>query len=234
VQLGPKTYCSPCSQRADVDYLEAFRQKYLGKRDGWAWFFGLSAIGNLIAAVASLFALTQEVQQGPSESLPFLFVAGLTGFSAVNSAAFWLGVPLARWGFLITAVASTALQIAAVGPIGAAWSIMPMAIAVNLFTNWRTRLFFQLPVTREVLQRAWDLQHNNTIARQSVIVATLGLVVPLIGIVAIVMGAVGLSRVDLKAYPPIGKRGYAIAGIALGVLSQLGHLVAYRYFSAAS
>lgn len=232
VALGPKSFCASCAVRPDVDYLEAFRLKYWGKRDGWAWAFGAGGVFNAIASVALAVTFVTELPKGPKTSLPFAALSLMTGLAAANGVLFWLGKAWSRWGILVVAAGLTLIEVSEAGPAGLLVMVIPTIIAVNIFVNWRTRLFFKLPVQRATLQRAWDLLHNNSIARQSLVAAIAGLAIPGFSLVALIMAYIGLRNVDPSAYPPIGKKGYAIAGLALGgfgVLEWLGILLAFGW-----
>ena len=80
----------------------------------------------------------------------------------------------------------------------------------------RARLFFRLEVPRPELQRYYRLHHDNPTARMALQVAVLGLVFPFVGVFALGLGVAGLTRVDPKATPPVGKRAHAIAAMLLG------------------
>lgn len=220
--LGAKSYCADCAARPDVDYLEAFRLKYWGKRDGWAWFFGVGGALNLLLAVGTVVNAASGEGALGRDLVVALVTAGVLTVAGLNGVLFWLGVPLARYGLLLVTALASALQFAVMGPAALLVFAMPLLIAVNVFTNWRTRLFFKLEVSRGTLQRAWDLLHNNTIARQAAIAGVAGLVFPPFAPVALIMGVIGLRRVDPNAWPPIGKKAHAIGGIALGALATLG------------
>jgi hypothetical protein len=235
VLLANKRFCTDCSKRPDVDYLEAFRLKYWGKRDGWAWAFGIGGLVNGLAAVSILVgALSRLGDDGPKDLPGLLVGAFFVGLVGANGVAFWLGKPFARWGVALSTLfftGSTAFGIA-VGGVGKAGfaealllfvaiSIIPVAIVVNIFTNWRTQLFFKLEVPRPKLQAAWDLLHNNTLARQSVVAGIVGLIVPGFCLIALLIAVIAYRRVDPNAFPPIGKKGYAIAGLVFGALGTL-------------
>lgn len=228
VLLANKRFCTDCSKRPDVDYLEAFRLKYWGKRDGWAWAFGIGGLLNLVVAVFSGIAFVLSFTQSQYETVAMAVSFALTLVSGVNGVFFWLGKPFARWGAL--AITVLALGVQAIGfarQDGAMlvgfllFSFIPLAVVVNIFSNWRTRLFFKLEVARPKLQAAWDLLHNNTLARQSVVAGLMGLIVPGFCLIALLMAVIAFRRVDPNAFPPIGKKGYAIAGLVFGALGSL-------------
>src|SRR5688500_8794493 len=78
--LFGRTFCTTCAARPDVDYLEAFRLKYWGKRDIWAWLFGIGSALNVINA-AGLLMNPATVLLGVSAA-----------FNAATGIAFFLGV----------------------------------------------------------------------------------------------------------------------------------------------
>ena len=232
--LGSKTFCSTCAVRPDVDYLEAFRLKHWGKRDGWAWALGMGGLINGAVTLALVASSVGDLSSHPENAVPLLALAAVTAFSSANGIVFWLGYPIARWGLLLATTALTAVEMAAAGPAGLAVAVIPSVVTVNIFINWRTRLFFKLPVKRATLQRAWDILHNNSVARQATIAGVAGLVIPGFGLLALIMGIIGLRRVDPNAYPPVGKKAYAIAGIvlgAIGVIEWLAIVGFYQFFS---
>jgi len=54
--LDGKTFCAECAARSDVDYLESFRQELWGKRDGFAFLYGV--LGTILNALMVVFVGT--------------------------------------------------------------------------------------------------------------------------------------------------------------------------------
>ncbi|MBZ4417650.1 DUF4190 domain-containing protein [Myxococcus sp. RHSTA-1-4] len=206
-------YCPACAARPEVNYLEAFRLTLWGKRDSGAW---------LVAGCTLLVALAAVVELLEGRVLSSLELLATTAVGV----CFFLGARWARIALLLVPV-YWALQ----GVIGRG---VHLAIgfgllflgALQLFLDTRNRLFFRVDVSERALRHLWDLRVNNPLARQAVSFGVSAFFVPLFAPIAIVCGFIALRRVDLKARPPIGRRGQAIAGIVLG----LGALVLWALF----
>lgn len=210
-------FCKECAARPDVDGLLALRTKCLGERDGWAWLFGAFAVADVFALV-KLVSLLRYPTTKPRDVVVLVLLLGW----AVVCAAFWAGARVARR----LALALWLLQL----PLGAfvfgsdalpafAASGLPLVAAL---TSTRTRLFFRLEVSRTALRRLWRHRYDNPIARQGFTMALLGPFMPPFAPLAVVLGVMGLQRVDSKARPPMGRRGQAIAAIAVGALFTVG------------
>lgn len=201
-------YCQPCGIRPDVDWIEAYRQSLLGRRDGWAWLFGLTAIG-YIAFSANLAANTDGTTR-------LLAVPALG--SAIVGALFFFGKPIARWLLVVSTVFWAVVQFALIGP----WSLLPGLVSALFVTavliNTRNRLFFRLEVSREAVRKDYDRLADNRIARNAFALGILSLLLPFIAPIAIICGVIGFKRVNPTAKPPVGKGAHAIAGIVFGAL----------------
>lgn len=79
-----------------TDYLEAFRLKCWGKRDGWAWLFGMVGVLYLIIAGTVLFGAsgTGPQAQAAGPAILLLLEAGV-------GVCFWLGLRFARVGRIV-------------------------------------------------------------------------------------------------------------------------------------
>jgi hypothetical protein len=209
--VDDKPYCVTCAGRPDVDYLESFRLKYWGKRDGWTWLVGFGSVFNVVSGLVLLFS-GQAAQQ-----LNALFSVG----AGVVGACFWLGQSWARLAFIFVPILSMVLLVATVGPEALGLGVMPLLIAIAIYRDTRNKLFFKQEVPREKLRKAWDLYMNNTLARAGFMLGLLGVLVPGLGPIALLCSIVGLRRADPHAHPPIGRKGQAIAGIVLGAVGCL-------------
>jgi hypothetical protein len=198
-----RPYCGACAGRPEVNYLERFRQKLWGRRDGWAWLAGLA--GGLFAALAVFLLLQGQLAQGTLSAVG-LAVCG----------AFFLGLPGAREAFIATPLV-LAVGSAAQGQQEAAVGLGLLALAaLSLRFDTRNQLFFRRPVSEERLLRLWHIRENNPLARQALSVALGGLFLPVLAPLALVLGAWALQRVDPTAVPPVGRRGQALASLVLG------------------
>lgn len=212
--VGDKDYCAACATRPEVDYLEAFRLKYWGKRDAWAWLVGFGAIINL------MFGL-QLVVSG-AENLLFAIIAFA---SAAVGACFWAGLPFARLALCFVPIISMLVGMVTQGAQAFVSGVLPIVITLIIYNDTRNKLFFREQVPPEALRKAWDLYSNNRIARAGFLLSIFGILMPLFAPVALVCSIIGLRRVDLKAHPPIGRKGQAIAGIVLGSIGILWGLM---------
>lgn len=222
IRLGSRSYCGECGIRPEVDYVEAFRLKYWGKRDGWAWLFG---IGGVIQLVGGLFLLAASLAHklpaipGLAVSTVVLLVAGGNGI------CFWLGRRFARkvalgiplLGALVSAVTGDWPGLGA--------NLFGLLITTAIYRDTRNRLFFRIEVPREKLVQTWNVTANNPMARNGFALSLLGLFVPFLGVLGGLLSYVGLRRFDPDGNPPQGRRRLAIAGIVIGMLTTAGWTV---------
>ncbi|WP_223640608.1 hypothetical protein [Corallococcus sp. EGB] len=215
--LGARLYCKACAERPDVNYLEALRQRYQGKRDEWAWVVGGVT---LLLCVATAAALAQWGLRATRESLFTLLLL----LPVPVGVAFFLGRRWARHALLFTplvmAVAADALV-----PTGRflffACAIPAFVTGLRIHRDVRNQLFFRLPVPPGMLKLLWNERFNNPMARQAARFGFSALLMPLLAPVAVICGVVALTRVDSKATPPIGRKDQAITGLVLGLASPL-------------
>lgn len=214
--LEGRIFCPACAVRPEVDYLEAFRLKYWGRRDVWAWLIGVMALLNGVGAVG---LLVQQSWLEAGSSLLFAAVGGFYFFGQIWARVALFALPVLSALSLVAALPED-MELGGPGLVGTMLgrSLIPLAILVGMFRDTRNQLFFKLPVPREKLQRAWDLLANNSVARAGFLLSLLGLVVPGVAVLGLVLAIVGLRRVDPLAHPPIGRKGQAIAGVVLGAV----------------
>lgn len=185
--LDGKSFCATCAARPDVNYLETFRLKYWGKRDGWAWFVGF-------AGILGLLNVGQAATAGQ-------YAAAITGLAACAiNICFFLGLRWARYGLLAIILISLALAVASApeearGMIAVTF-VLPLAVAVAVLNDTRNQLFFKVQIPRAKLQKAWDLYMNNTVARAGFMLALTGVLFP----------PVRAARVDRVDHRPAQRR----------------------------
>lgn len=201
------SYCATCGVRPDVDWLLGYQNTLLGKRDGWAWYFGLQSLG-LIAIGANVVAQTEGATRLLGIPALLSAIAGILFFLGHKHARVLLAVTTAVW-ILVQAVLFQWLALIS--------GVFAIAFLVSAYTSTRNRLFFRDAVGREKLKRDYDRLANNLLARNAFALGFFSLLVPPVAPIAIVCGAIANARVNPNARPPVGKRGYALAGVALGV-----------------
>jgi hypothetical protein len=215
--IDAKVFCEACGALPEVNYIETFRLKYWGKRDGWAWLIGFGSLWNLIAALGAL--ANGALVMG----LVFL-VPGAVGV------CYFAGYRWTRVALFVTPLFSLIPALATGGTpeelgraLGASLSpaVLGLGIAALIFVDARNQLFFKVDLAPSKLRILWDVYCNNSIARQGFLLGLLSLVLWPVGPFAVVLSVIGLRRVNPNATPPMGRRGQAIAGIVTGFLSTL-------------
>ncbi|MCY1083543.1 DUF4190 domain-containing protein [Archangium lansingense] len=197
-------YCTACGALPEVNYLETFRLKLWGKRDTWAWFLGFLGLATWVRGLVLL------------ASGDPLAAALLLACSAVGVGCFW-GQRWARVGLLALPVGlgGAGLVQEQVLPVVATLFLLPMAFSIH--QDPRHKLFFRLPLPEPVLRRLWNRYENNPLALVGLQLGLYGVFFPLFAPVALGLGLAALRRVNPEARPPIGRRGQALAAMALGV-----------------
>ena len=203
-------YCETCATHPEVDWLDAFRLKYWGKRDAWAWLIGLGSLSNLVLAGNALL-----------NERAFLAGGVLLAGAAIN-AGFWLGKRWARLALLGLQALNIVLNLFTAQLPTALAALIGLLITVAILLDTRNKLFFKIEVSREQLKKAWNLYSNNQVARTGFLCSILGVLMPPLAPVGLLCSIIGLRRVDPTARPPIGRKGHAIAGIVVGGLATLG------------
>src|SRR5512140_1650253 len=135
--VDSEIYCPACAVRPDVDFLEAFRLKYWGVRDSWAWLFGFGALVNAAIAIA-LVSVAEYV------------ASSLLAASAAVGFAFCIGARWARYGPLVFSALllgfwSVELSLSPSGDAtfrAVASSGFVLLVAVGVYFDTRNRLFF--------------------------------------------------------------------------------------------
>lgn len=208
--VGDKEYCAACAARPEVDYLEAFRLKYWGKRDAWAWLVAFGAIINLL--------LGFQLLASGAENLLFAIIAFA---SAAVGACFWAGLPFARPALCLVPIISLLVGVVTQGGRPFVSGVLPIVITLIIYNDTRNKLFFREQVSPEALRKAWDLYANNPVARAGFLLGILGILLPILAPAALVCSIIGWRRANPAAHPPIGRKGQAIAGIVLGSIGIL-------------
>lgn len=211
-------FCADCAARPEVDFLDAYKRAHWGKRDSWAWLFGLTG---LVSAATSAFLLTTIDLSEPlfTGALPWVV---FTTLYAVVGVAFWFRVRHARAALVVLVVLLGIVLVASLGAMALGTMMIPLAIAASALTTTRTKLFFQMDVTAAALEKEWRRRYDNPMARQAMSYGLASLFFPLFGPIAFITGLIGLSRVNPTATPSIGGRKAALAGALLGLVVTLG------------
>jgi hypothetical protein len=205
--VSDKDLCEACAARPEVRYLELFRLKLWGKRDGSAWAVLLASLGGVAVVVHELTSRT---------SWPHVLAFGAC---ALTGALFFLGLRWAREALVLVPLVAGAACWAQAERLGGTTLIIVGLLAVSIYFDTRSQLFFRRPITPERLQRLWNRLENNPRARDAMSLGFASLLFPLFIPLAVIMGVVALRRVDPEAVPPIGRRGQAIAAIVFSLLS---------------
>lgn len=215
-ELDARVYCPDCVVHPDVDYLEAFRLKYWGQRDTWAWLAGIGGASYAFVAVVMFVGLSGYAP----ENRPLgIGVALAVTVMATHGICFFLGLRWARQFLFLWPVLGAGISIATGQLRSLPGSLVSGVLAAAIFFDTRNRLFFKVPVSRKQLQRAWNLYCNNQIARLGFSLSLLSLFVGPLALISLPMCIIGLRRVNPGATPPIGRKGLAIAGVALSSIA---------------
>lgn len=205
-QVFGKPWCATCAARPEVHYLEHFRLKLWGRRDGSGW-----------AALVVGLSFGLAAFHGLSERTPALPVLAFAACSAVGI-CFFLGLRWAREAFICVPLLFVVLcRLKGFG--GLAFFFLVVAVSgLIVYFDTRNQLFFRRPVSPERLERLWHLLENNPMARRALSLAAGSIILPVLAPLAVLFGVVGLRRVDPEAVPPIGRKREAVGAIVLGVV----------------
>jgi hypothetical protein len=235
-EVAGKVLCGSCAARPDADYLEAFRLRYWGRRDAFAWTWAATLplfiawmAGGFLARTTSIALFNLAVAAagtayvlGPTWARGLVFVLPASSLACATSVAFENQGPAdgaGRTGAFLACLLAAA---------------PPLLIAVAVYRDGRSQLFFKVPLSRERLQKAWDLHANNGPARTGFILSLAGLTVPGLSLVGLALSIYGLTRVDPAAHPPIGRRARAVAGIVFGAVGIRGWAAFVGFYAYAS
>lgn len=214
-RLGTGVYCEECAMRAEVDWLGKHYAQFQGRRSGLVWF--LLLLGVPLSGIGVTIAVT------PSSGTPerFFGLALMTWGAACIS--LFPGKTPVRWVPLLAAfVVGGLVYLATQRELAAVLTASCLILfSVMTLTDLRTRLFFRVPVTRQALEQHYARYGNNPLAVAASRLAFVGLVIPGAGVLAIVLAAVALSRVNGKAVPPVGSAGTAITAIVFSLFTSL-------------
>jgi hypothetical protein len=204
-QVFGKPWCPMCAARPEVHYLERFRLKLWGRRDGSAWAALVVGLSFGLAAFHGLW-----------ERTPALPVVAFAACAAVGL-CFFLGLRWSREAFI--GVPLLFVVLCRVGGFGGlAFFFFVVAVSGSIvYFDTRNQLFFRRPVSPQRLERLWHLLENNPMARRGLSLAAGSIVLPVLAPLAVIFGVVGLRRVDPDAVPPIGRKREAVGAIVLGV-----------------
>lgn len=197
-------YCTACAALPEVNYLETFREKRWGRRDTWAWFLGVGGLV-LLGPALSLLASGHLLGGG------FLLACSGVGVGS------FLGQRWARPGLIVLPLLMGVAGLLQGEPLLVIPSPFFLVMGVSIHQDPRHKLFHRLPLPDAVLRRLWNRHENNPLALVGVQLGVYGVFFPLFAPVALGLGLAALRRVNPEARPPIGRKGQALAAMALGV-----------------
>lgn len=206
--VAGKAWCATCAARPEINYLEQFRLKLWGRRDGSSWL----ALGvGLAFGVAALLGTSERASA--LTVLAFLACAG-------TGVCFFMGLRWAREAFIGVPLGFALVCWLGESPGVAVFLTVIAFCGLIVYADTRNQLFFRRPVSRERLERLWHLRENNPMARRALSLGAGALLLPVLSPLAILCGILGLRRVDPEAIPPIGRKAEAMGGIVLGLVSM--------------
>jgi hypothetical protein len=205
-----KNWCVACAARPEVHYLENYRARLWGKRDGSAWMALVVGVGFGLAALARL------LQPG----LPVLPTVAFLACAAAG-VCFFLGMRWAREAFIAVPVLFGLACVARKSEGIGAFLVFLGVASLPVYFDVRNQLFFRRPVSRKRLEKLWNLHENNPMARKGLTLALGSIFIPFLAPFAVLWGVMGLRQVNPDAIPPIGRKGQAVGAIVLGVATSV-------------
>lgn len=215
-------FCEACAVRPEIAYLETLKQKHWGKRDVWAWLFGLSGVAAVVPGIAAATAVTSTDWASAGWALLF-FAYSIVGVS------FWLRLRFARAGLAVLYTLLSLGLFSVAGVFALVSVLLPGLLIISALTNVRTKLFFKMEVPAQLLEREWRREYDNPLARSALSLGFGSFFFPFFAPVAVVTSVIALTRVNSTAQPPVGGRGRAIGGLILGLLGGLFWFGIYGY-----
>ncbi|HEX2675523.1 MAG TPA: hypothetical protein VHM19_02755 [Polyangiales bacterium] len=219
-RLSGRVLCGNCLEIPGIDYIRATRDRFWGKRDGWVWYFGIfSGLGGVIIGTVA------AVQTHD-------WVTAATSFAALALVVpYFLLVPWARKTLFLLlvlyALRAAAAPSTASLPVGfrlgsAAVGILIAALfMLGAYTSTRNKLAFRIEVSDADLERLC-MQRSNGMATRSLVYGFLSMFIPLTGLIVLPMAVSAYRRAKPDAWPPVGGKVHAIAGL---IMSSLGVLL---------
>jgi hypothetical protein len=219
VKRSERVLCAPCAE-SDPERLRVFKEQLWGKRDAFAWYFGI------VVGSANLVFGVSYLSLGISRGQGIIVIGSLASFAALAiDLAYLFRLRFARVAVVFLPVVGGVVTLMAPG-MRSSWTpvasvgcqvIFSQLVALAGFLSTRNKLFFRIDVPDDEVARLWDFHRNNPNARRGLFYSIAGIVVPPLLVLGLFFCAKGLAAVDPSARPPIGRRGQAIAGIVISI-----------------
>lgn len=228
-----KQVCEPCREHQGVDYLQDMVSQYWGRRDNYVWIFGIGGIITSLAFAVYGLTCTITVALGTYTAAEVVgiktLVTGLAGaalFACYVLMKPWTRVVLPLF-FLVSGLLTVLCYSIVEGRVSdqaIVWAMLNgvcLLLAIAAYRDAQNRLAFQIEITGKQMQRLWSTRHDNPMARTGATLALLSFCVPFLSFVAIICCIIGLTRIDSKAWPPVGGWSNCIAGLIIALLALL-------------
>ena len=223
-ELLDRTFCADCFAKPGVNFLAEFKLKHWRKRDGFVWLFG--GFGLFFASL-TLFGVTLQIYQRGFRGDDGLVIALTAPHLLLSIATLALWRP-ARLGWILYygALCGMGLVDALVrdGTRELIGIMIPFAIVmlfpIAAYFSKQNRLAYGIDISHEDLIKLYANVADNRWAQTGLLLGVLSMI-PGCGFVALLslpLSIVGLTRVDEDAWPPVGLRGRAVAGITCSLL----------------
>lgn len=231
-----KQVCVSCTEINGVRFLDAYKDSVWGKRDGFVWLFG--AFGSLINfSQIFIFGAAWLTMPSGKEAPIYATLTAISTIVFVINVSYFLLKPWSRAalfvGPLLWTVAETVMMDGDLNSYNLGRStgsmILPLLFIAGAFSSARNKLAFKIDITERQLEKLYKTYVDNQTARYSLLLGVLSLLIPPLAILSLIMAIVGLRRVDPNAWPPIGGRGNAIAGLVFSCLSLLFYASIFAY-----